>query len=150
MSLSRRKFLRAGTLVAISAGIPMKDIVAETLNPPIPVPGGSRLNAALHLNRETFARYVNTNFSLSLGNTAAVTVKLAHVKDWTPDESRASAAATGRECFALTFVGAADEPLRQETYNVNHGSLGNFAMLVVPVGRDKKAAYYEAVFNRLF
>jgi hypothetical protein len=149
MSLSRRKFLRAGTLVAISAGIPMKDILAETLSPKS-VPGGSRLNAALHLNRETFARYVNTKFSLSLSDISPVAVRLVNVKDLTPEESKASASATGRECFSLAFVGQANEPLRQETYNVNHGSLGNFAMLVVPVGRDKKATYYEAVFNRLF
>ena len=148
MSFSRRKFLRAGTLVAISAGIPMKSIVAETLSSPNSVPGGSRLNAALHLNRETFARYVNTKFSLSLGNSDPVAVKLVNVKDLTPEES--SVPAIGRECFSLAFVGLAGEPLRQETYNVNHGSLGNFAMLVVPVGRDKTATHYEAIFNRLF
>jgi uncharacterized protein DUF6916 len=150
MSLSRRKFLRAGTLVAVSAGIPLRTLAAETLSPPSPLlPNNGHLNAGLYLNRETFSRYLNTKFSLSHGDAEAIAVRSIQVNDWTPKAGRPSAAATGRECFSVVFIGSHSAPLRQETYTVTHDSIGKFAMLVVPVGKDKEGVYYEAVFNRL-
>ncbi|MDQ3472277.1 MAG: hypothetical protein M3447_00925 [Acidobacteriota bacterium] len=150
MSFSRRKFLRAGTMVAIATGIPLKTIVGETLSQPDSrIPGNDHLKAVLYLDRETFARHLNTKFAFSLGTAEKVAVKLIEVKDLTPEAARPSAAATGRECFAAVFVGSATHPLRQETYTVTHSKLGRFSMLVVPVGRDTEGFYYEAVFNRL-
>lgn len=149
MSLSRRKFLRAGTLVAISAAFPLRTLAAETLNPT-----GSRLpangdpNSLMYLDREAFSRQLNTKFSFSHGHAEAVPVKLVEVNDLTPTMARRSAG-TGKECFAAVFVGSTNAPLRQETYTVTHESLGQFAMLVVPVARKKEGVYYEAVFNRL-
>ncbi len=148
MSLSRRKFLRAGTLIAISAGFPLRTVVAETLSQPSSLlPTNSRLNAGLYLNRETFSRYLNTKFSFSHEAVEGVAVKLIEVNDLTPKTARPAAA--GKECFALVFIGSHNAPLRQETYTVTHESLGKFDMLVVPIARNRKGVYYEAVFNRL-
>jgi hypothetical protein len=148
MSLSRRKFLRAGTLVAISAGIPLRTLVAETLSQPSSfLPANTQLNAGLYLNRETFSRYLNTKFSFSHEAVEAVAVKLIEVNDLTPNT--VGPAAAGKECFALVFRGSHNAPLRQETYTVTHESLGKFDMLVVPIARNKEGVYYEAVFNRL-
>ncbi len=148
MSLSRRKFLRAGTLVAISAGFPLRTVIAETLSQPSSLlPTNSRLNAGLYLNRETFSRYLSTKFSFSHEAVEGVAVKLIEVNDLTPKTARPAAAA--KECFALVFIGSCNAPLRQETYTVTHESLGKFDMLVVPIARNRKGVYYEAVFNRL-
>lgn len=150
MSLSRRKFLRAGTMVALTAGIPLKTIVAETLSHPESLlPTIDHRKAGWHLNREAFARNVNTKFSFSLGRGETVGVKLTQVIDMTPEAAKPAAAATGRECFAAVFVGSNNEPFPQETYLVTHPKLGRFSMLVVPMGRDNEGFYYEAVFNRL-
>ena len=147
MSLSRRKFLRAGTLVALAAGIPTKTLLAETLGEP-----SSLLPAYRHLradlNREAFVRCLNTRFSFVHGEAKAVAVKLVAVNDLTP-KAKSSSAAAGKECFAAVFIGSHNSPLRQETYVVTHESLGKFSMLVVPVARNKEGLHYEAVFNRL-
>jgi hypothetical protein len=149
MSLSRRKFLRAGTLVAISAGIPLRTLVAETLSQPTPlIPTNSHLNAGLYLNQETFSRYLNTKFSFLRGHAEAVATRLIEVNDLAPKTTR-RAAANGKECFSAVFIGSHNAPLRQETYTVTHESIGKFAMFVVPIGGNKEGIYYEAVFNRL-
>ena len=149
MSLSRRKFLRAGTLVAISAGFPLRTLVAETLSQSSPVlPTNNQLKPGLYLNREDFSRYLNTKFSFSHGDAEAFAVKLIEVNDLTPKTARRSAA-TGKECFAAVFIGSHNAPLRQETYTVTHESIGKFDMLVVPIARNKTGVYYEAIFNRL-
>jgi hypothetical protein len=149
MSLSRRKFLRAGTLVAISAGIPLRSLIAETLSQPSPLhPANSQLNSGLYLDRETFSRYLNTKFSFSHGDVKAFAVKLIEVNDLTP-ETAGGSAADGKECFAVVFIGSHNAPLRQETYTVTHESLGKFDMLVVPIASDPAGVYYEAIFNRL-
>ena len=35
-------------------------------------------------------------------------------------------------------------------YDLQHPSLGKFALLLVPIGKDAQGLYYEAVFNRLY
>jgi hypothetical protein len=149
MSFSRRKFLRAGTLVAIAAGLPSKMLLAETLGETTPLLPSSTPRVGLSLNRQAFARNLNTRFTLAHGKAPAVAVKLVEVNDLTPESGRPSAAATGKECFVAVFTGSRNAPLRQETYTVTHESLGKFSMLVVPVASKKGGLYYEAVFNRL-
>jgi hypothetical protein len=146
MSLSRRKFLRAGTMVAISAAIPLKTLVAGTLRQPNSLlPTGSRLDAGSYLNREVFSRCLNTKFAFARQDVESVTVKLIEVYDLTPK----AAAATAKQCFGVVFSGPRNAPVRQETYTVTHESLGKFDMLVVPIASRKEGLYYEAIFNRL-
>jgi hypothetical protein len=146
MSVSRRKFLRAGTLVAISAGISLRTLAAETLSQSSPLLPTSAQNPELRLNGETFSRYLNTKFSFSHGVVEGVAVKLIEVNDLTPKVDQTG---NGQECFSLVFKGSHNAALRQETYRVTHASIGNFSMLVTPVGRNREGIYYEAVFNRL-
>jgi hypothetical protein len=146
MSLSRRKFLRAGTLVAVSAGIPMKTLVASTFGQPSSfLPTNNRLNAGSFLSRESFSRQLNTKFSFGHKEVEGVSVKLIEVNDLTPK----TMAASGRECFGVVFLGPRNAPLGQETYTVTHESMGRFAMLVVPTASRREGVYYEAIFNRL-
>lgn len=145
MSVSRRKFLRGGALVAISAGIPMKTLVAQTIGQTISfLPTSSNLDAGSNLNREIFSRYLNTSFSFSHKNVGRVGVKLIEVYDLTPKATPA-----GKECFGVVFVGPRGQALKQETYSVKHESLGSFEMLVSPMAPRKEGVYYEAIFNRL-
>ena len=146
MSLSRRKFLRAGTLVAISAGIPLKTLVASTISQSSSfLPTDNQLNAAPYLNRESFSRHLNTKFSFAHKDLQGVSVKLIEVNDLITNTITTS----GKECFAVVFRGPRNAPLRQETYAVTHQSLGKFDMLVVPIASHLEGVYYEAIFNRL-
>jgi hypothetical protein len=151
MSISRRKFLQAGTLFAISAGVPLKSFAGGRLNTSasnlIPFAGGASA-ATASLDREAFARHLNTNFVLQHETTRA-SVRLVEVRD-APRYVKTGTAKKRGECFSLLFLGAANTALRQQTYTVEHGSLGKFALLVVPMGKGRPgASYYEAVFNRL-
>jgi hypothetical protein len=142
MSLSRRKFLRAGTLVAISASIPSRSLAARTVSQLSSfLPAGNQLV----LNRESFSRHLNTKFSFAHKQLQGVSVKLIEVNDLTPK----TMAAAGKECFAVVFIGPSNASLRQETYAVTHESLGRFDMLVVPIASHSEGVYYEAIFNRL-
>lgn len=146
MSLSRRKFLRAGTLVALSAGIPLKTLVATTISQTSSfLPTDHQLNAGSYLNRESFSRHLNTKFSFAHKQVQGASLKLIEVNDLTPK----TLATSGKECFAAVFIGPRNAPLRQETYVVTHESLGKFDMLVVPIASHREGVYYEAIFNRL-
>jgi hypothetical protein len=148
MAVNRRQFIKTGTLVAVAAGLPLR-AAAETpnhsnLSANVAAPPLSPLHgASAHFDMATFARQLNTTFRLSHSTGKTAVVKLVEVKDWRNDETRK----TGRECFSLVFSGSAS--LKQNTYVVDHRSLGSFSLLVVPSGENSQGRYYEALFNRL-
>ena len=52
-------------------------------------------------------------------------------------------------CFSLIFRAAADAPLDQRTYRVEHDSLGDFPLFLVPLGPcDDGRLELEAIVNR--
>jgi hypothetical protein len=93
------------------------------------------------LTRGAFEPHVGTRFRLS--RPAAVELELAEVRDL-----GVAAGDPGRS-FVVLFRGPGDAPLAQGTYEVEHDSLGAFALFLVPVGVDERGVQYEAVFNRL-
>ena len=149
MVLNRRHFIKTGTLVAVSAGLPLQAIAGtfkhSNSSANVPATPLSPLHgASAHFDMATFARELNTNFRLSHPTVKTAVVKLIEVKDWRNDESRK----TGRECVSLVFSGSAS--LKQNTYVVDHSSLGSFSVLVVPSAESKQGYHYEALFNRLY
>ena len=153
MSISRRKFLHAGTLFVVSAGVPLKILAGEALNAATSkansIPrGGSGANGIASFNSEVFSRHLNTKFSLKHEQAESI-VRLIEVNHW-PGTANRLAAKDGRECFSLVFAGSNNQALRQNTYEVTHDSLGKFDLLVVPMRKGKQGLYYEALFNRLY
>lgn len=55
------------------------------------------------------------------------------------------------ECFSLVFRAAADAPLDQRTYRLEHPALGDFPLFLVPLGPsdDDGRLELEAVVYRL-
>ena len=55
---------------------------------------------------------------------------------------------TGRDggAFVLDWQGPYEPVLPQDIYTLRHGD-EEFEMFIVPVGRDRAGAQYEAVFN---
>lgn len=147
MSISRRKFVKTATLVAISAGIPLKVLASNSssANAKISHSLSGSTGAQSSLDSETFSRYLNTQFTLRHEQTEAK-FTLREVRHWTSSGSKKSA--QGRECFSLIFDNAGKERLPQETYTASHSALGEFPLFVVPpAGNSQKK--YEALFNRL-
>jgi hypothetical protein len=147
MSISRRKFLKVGTLVALSAAIPVSVFGQNRKdgdgNPVDQQP--IQLDPLAHYTRSAFSSYVNSIFQIYTGY-SVVEVALAEVDDLMP---AGSTPANGRECFSLLFRGGS-VALPQNTYRIDHPSLGSFKLFLVPGSPDDVGAQsYVAIINRL-
>ncbi len=59
----------------------------------------------------------------------------------------ATAHGSSAKNFSLTFSGPLDQFLPQQTYRIEHKSLGAFDLFIVPIGKDQKSFSYQAIFN---
>src|SRR2546425_13169340 len=149
MLISRRTFIRVGTLAALFAGVPLATI--NVLGQRIrkspddnPVDEAAQINNALsNYTKATFVSYINSVFLFrAVGVRRDIEVTLMQVSDMT--------AAPGGECSSLLFRGGGGAELRQNTYTVEHPALGTFKLFLVPVGTDDNGAQgYLATINRL-
>ena len=148
MSISRRKFLRAGTLVALSAALPIRvfgQIPKGNDGNPIDQSKDIAADPLSHYTRSAFSSYLNSIFRLYTGY-STIDVALVEVKDLTPG---AATAQTGAECFSLLFRGGSTV-LKQKTYKIEHPSLGTFQLFLVPGSPDDNGAQsFVAIINRL-
>ena len=144
--VSRRNFLKKGTLGAVAAGVSIGlTEKAAAHNSSAPSAGPAAADPAAGLDRAAFASQLNTNFRFKVGN-SSVQVKLVDVVDL----GSQGGGAYKREAFALTFRGDRQNSLKQNTYAIEHAKLGNFSFLVVPAPpREEGARYYVANINRL-
>ena len=142
MSISRRVFIKTAALAAVLAGISLKPgLLALAQEPTVALPASDPLS---NYTQATFAQYVNSIFTLRGPKTIEVT--LTSVEDTLP--AKASRAG-GRESFTLHFRGGGTA-LPQDTYVIEHPSLGTFRMFLVPTTTDENGAQgYVAVVNRL-
>ena len=140
MSNSRREFLKRGTWMALAAGVPLS-LTEHALGMGAT---GSSAGSGL-MDRAAFEKQLQTQFLL---NHEAVKVPVTLV-DVTNLASRKQNQA-GKEAFSLVFRGPKETTLRQSTYLIEHEKLGMFSFLIVPIEtRNKRAAHYEAIINRL-
>lgn len=149
MSITRRKFLKAGSLVALAAAIPLRamgqQISKGSDGNPFDQTKDSYPDQLAHYTRSAFSSYLNSVFLIYTGyNTIEVT--LVEVKDLVPAAAKTQA---GAECFSLLFRGERSA-MRQNTYRIEHPSLGTFALFLVPGGVGENAGQnYIAIVNRI-
>ena len=93
------------------------------------------------LTKADFAENLHTVFTCAIGPGHKLDLELVELR-----EGRSS---PRQEQFALTFCGPLALPLPQQLYDLQHTALGEFALFLVPIGKDAHGYYYEAVFNRL-
>ncbi len=93
------------------------------------------------MQHETFLKYLNTKFHISLDDSNTIETDLIKVAEHqlSPHQER----------FAIIFQGPLVPFLGQGTYSFTHESMGAFDLFIVPIGQDSKSIRYEAVFNRL-
>jgi len=156
MVVSRRDFMKRGTLVVLATGATLSipdlafgqqtgtgrpgQVKTQT------VPSQSRPDPLNHLTKAAYEANLNTVFRIPLGASKAVGLTLIEVTNMGPVPDKTVA---GQECFALKFSGPRGRPLSQGTYRMEHAALGRFDLFIVPGGKDKKGLYYQAVINRL-
>lgn len=158
MLISRRIFLRAGTMVVLGATAQLKlaKVVVgqksggsrmDTVNG-FRVPAASMDDPLTYYTKSTFVALVNSKFRLRRGDLRSSVVTLVKVVDNAPSPSKVAAEVGNRECFALIFSGG--KRLPQDTYTVEHGALGTFKLLLVPSGKPGGVPQLDAVINRLY
>ena len=149
MSITRRKFLKAGTLAALTAAIPLRVIGQQPRKVndgnPIDQSKDATADPLSSYNRAAFESYLNSSFRLYTGY-STIDVALVEVKDLMPG---AATTQTGAECFSLLFRGGS-VALPQNTYKIEHPSLGTFPLFLVPGKPDDNGAQsFVAIINRL-
>lgn len=144
MAISRRRFMRAGAIAAIAAGICLKPSFNTLAQDLIGQFGGSTTDPLANYTQATFTQYVNSIFRLY--GRVTVDVTLMKVEDTLPAKVSREG---GRESFALHFRGGGIS-LPQDSYLVEHAALGTFRLFLVPSGADENGAQgYVAIINRL-
>ncbi|HZS04614.1 MAG TPA: hypothetical protein VFD58_07240 [Blastocatellia bacterium] len=164
--LSRRRFIGAGTLAALSAGAVFclpEVAMGQSRERESNRGAGSRRAAAeqrrvrdFELTRSSFTPYLGNSFRVVSQAMTPVFLTLGEINDL-PAQRRQAASSPESESavaeekdlsFALVFRGFRHTPLRQQTCLLEHPLMGKFVLMIVPVGADEAWCYYEAVFNR--
>lgn len=147
MSLSRRKFMKAGVIAAACSALPLKTALGQNVGLPLSSFSRTAADQLAYHTRSSFAPYVNTQFRVYLGPSNTRGLELVEIGDYL---SRSVATSSQTECFSLLFSVPQGRRFDQDTYLMEHDALGNLYLFVVPVGRQGKTArdYYEAVIYR--
>lgn len=96
-----------------------------------------------NLTAEAFAENLNTKFRVRVESPRPVELELTEVKVYNAGENEHG----GMERFSLFLHGPGDLYLPQHTYALEHASMGELDLFIVPVGRDERGFLYEVVFN---
>lgn len=94
-----------------------------------------------HWERDNLERNIHSLFRLKTKDGAALELQLVSVSGLLETERQRN--------FSVVFRGPLDRPLGQGTYRIEHDSMDEADLFIVPVGRSEKGFEYEAVFNRL-
>ncbi|HEX7999887.1 MAG TPA: twin-arginine translocation signal domain-containing protein [Pyrinomonadaceae bacterium] len=150
MTVSRRNFLRASTMIALAAALPLglTTIAAgQQQTEGFPIPAAAQRDPLYNYTRATFTPYVNSIFIINSVPLAEIT--LIEVKETPLVVARNSRRTPVGECFTLTFRGPERTRFRQDTYTVEHAALGKFNLFITPTDRpNAREQLYTAVINR--
>ncbi|MCA1618803.1 MAG: hypothetical protein LC795_05725 [Acidobacteria bacterium] len=92
---------------------------------------------------EEFRQHLGSKFGVRLDTPRPVELELIEVKDYNPQPKESE----GMERFSLYLQGPGDIMLNQGTFMLEHPSLGELALFMVPIARDPQGFRYEVVFN---
>jgi hypothetical protein len=131
--------LKRGAWMVLGTGVPL--VLTEN-----GLGMGSASNPAESgLSRKAFESLLNTEFFIHF-EAVKVPVTLVDVTNLAPRKENK----TRKEAFSLLFRGSENTILQQNTYLIEHETLGMFSFLIVPIRtKFKHSAHYEAVINRL-
>lgn len=97
------------------------------------------------LSIDTFDPVNGSVFQSSLEGGTPVDLTLIEVKSLAREDD--SLPDDAREPFSLLFRGPNDPMLEQMTYHLEHDSLGELDVFLVPIHPDADGPLYEAIFN---
>ncbi|HEX8283562.1 MAG TPA: hypothetical protein VF588_09415 [Pyrinomonadaceae bacterium] len=95
------------------------------------------------LTAEEFKRHLGTKFAVRVEAPKPIELELTEVKDYRPQSSEP----TGMERFSLYFHGPGDIMINQGTFTLDHPSMGEVVLFMVPIAREPQGFRYEVIFN---
>lgn len=139
MSLSRRRFLEVGTIVAATSAVavPMQAIESTGMTSST----APKKSSFHYYSQEQFKTLVGAHFTVDAGLGHGLTMQLEEVEGFAEPKKQE---VTG-ECFALRFKLVRGTHVPQGTYKFDHATAGNDTLLIVPSHRNP--ADYVAVIN---
>jgi hypothetical protein len=93
----------------------------------------------------TFEPAVGDTFVLDAGDAGRLDLELVESRLHDPD-APAQDASGARAPFSLVFRGPVDPVLAQRIYRLEHETLEQMEIFIVPIARDEAGTSYEAVF----
>lgn len=91
----------------------------------------------------TFTDLLHETFTLRLDSSTSLALELIQVKSLS---SSSNSGKSDREPFSIEFSCQNETVLEQKMYTFYHPRMGTFEIFIVPVAKDVKGVYYEAVF----
>lgn len=162
MNISRRSFLRVGSISALLAGLNFgtarlafgQDGRAPAAEGGFAVPYEAKTDSAFYFTPDTFSQYLNSTFRLSRGKgMAAFDATLVAVSDLRLKSQAKARAFKSKvydgQCFSLTFRAGELDTVSQGTMKLSHPALGGFSLFVVPGPPSEDGTHYQAVINHI-
>ena len=158
MAISRRLFLKSGTLTALAAGVALRSNALafgqnqtqkSSLGDQIPIE--AQLQPTYMFTRATFDPYVGGIFQTPDSRRGMIDLTLLSATSYKPSDSTkiSTANAIETDSFSLMFKAARPLPQFSSVYTISHPSLGKFDLFLTPHRQADGVMLYEAVFNHV-
>ena len=154
MALSRRFFLKSGTLTAIAAGVAFSpnhlafgQRRTQSTNLGFQIPITAQQEPTYMFTRATFDPYVGGIFQAPDARGRMVSLKLLSATTY-KSSAKISRTAIVTDSFSLMFKAESKLPEFTSIHKIGHPSLGKFDLFLTPREKDGEF-YYEAVFNHI-
>ena len=152
MAVSRRKFLKAGTIVSVAAIIPLESVVSvfgqqagSNQDGFFKVPIESEIDE--RLTEEAFSRQLYSTFRIYTTLLTAIDLQLVNVKRREITSAKHAESAKV-DSFSVLFRGPQKSAVESRTYRITHDQMGTFDLFISAVNDGEKEKLYAAVFNR--
>jgi hypothetical protein len=158
MAISRRFFIKSGTLTALAAGVALsptarafgqKRTQGTSLGFQIPIT--AQKEPTYMFTRATFDPYVGGIFQAPNARGKMINLTLTSATSYKASAKTKLSTAMARDTdsFSLMFKAAAPLPEFTSIHKISHPALGKFDLFLTPHSQPGGVMLYEAVFNHI-
>jgi hypothetical protein len=158
MPISRRFFVKSGTLAAIVAAVVLRPNLlalgqrhAQSTSLGFQIPIEAQKQPTYMFTRATFDPYVGGIFQApdARGKMVSLTLLSATTNKPSTKTKLSTSKAPETDSFSLMFKASRALPEFTSIHVVSHPSLGKFDLFLTPHPQEGGVMYYEAVFNHI-
>jgi len=157
MAISRRFFLKTGSLTALAAGLVLNPNITifgqsnTQSNPGHQIPTSAQQQPAFMFTRATFEPYVGGIFQApdASGHMISMTLLSATTNKPKANTRLSTRTAAETDSFSLMFRATEELPPYASIHRLSHPALGQFDLFLTPQKQENGVVLYEAVFNHL-